>query len=196
MKQGKLRIFASLKEFMSLFFTTFGRMMTLRKVPREEKLSPQFRATLMLVVSHVNRCAYCSYLHARRALEQGISQEEIDALIQNIGRPIDPAEAPGILFAQHVAETKGNVSADSLKKIEETYGHYQALQIRAFTQSVLFGNLCCNTVLSFEQGLLTREEKKGRRLAYMFSLPIARGILKKSGERKTHSRKRDGTDRH
>lgn len=194
MKQGRLRIFASFGEFIFLFFKTFGRMTALRNVPRKEKISPRFRTMLMLAVSQVNQCAYCSYLHARRALEEGIAQEEITAIVENVGRRVDRSEAAGVLFAQQMAETKGNPSAVSCKTLERCYGTYQALQIRAFTQSVLFGNLCCNTVVSFREGLLTREEKKGRRLAYVFSLPIANSILKKSGMKEIHPHVGPGTD--
>jgi len=155
--------------------------MGLRKIPQKEKISPQFREKIMLAVSAVNSCTYCSYLHARVALEQGISHKEIDDIIENDMEHFTPFEVPGILFAQHFSETKGNVSKDALKKLVESYGEYKALQIQAFIQSVFFGNLCCNTVVSFKKGLLTQEEKKGLRLTYLFSLPIARMIRKKSG---------------
>ncbi|MBN2352437.1 MAG: carboxymuconolactone decarboxylase family protein [Spirochaetales bacterium] len=193
MKQGRLRIFASFGEFLFLFFTTFGRMTTLRKIPRGETISPRFRTMLMLAVSQVNQCAYCSYLHARRGLEEGIAQEEIAAIVENVGRRVDRSESAGVLFAQHMAETRGNPSAVSCKTLERCYGAFKALQIRAFTQSVLFGNLCCNTVVSFQEGLLTPEEKKGRRLAYAFSLPIANIILKKSGMKEIHPHAGRGT---
>jgi AhpD family alkylhydroperoxidase len=180
-QKEKLRTFSSLREYFSLFFTTFKRMMKLRKIPESERLSPQFREKLMIAVSAVNKCAYCSFLHTRIALEQGIPQKEINDIIKNDIKHFSSEELPGILFAQHFAETKGDVSKEALMNLTRTYGENKTWQIRAFLQSVLFGNLCCNTFLSFNKGFIGAEEKKRLRLVYIFSFPVARMIFKRSG---------------
>jgi AhpD family alkylhydroperoxidase len=181
MQKDRLRTFNSLKEFFSLFFTTFKRMMKLRKISQSEKISSQFREKLMVAVSGVNKCAYCSYLHTRMALEQGISREEINDILKNDIKDFSGDELPGILFAQHFAETKGKVSEDTVKKLIQTYGDDKTRQIQAFLQSVLFGNLCCNTYVAFKKGHLTPEERKRLWMTYVFSRPVAKMILKRSG---------------
>ena len=181
MHKGKLRTFNSLKEYFTLFYLTFKRMMGLRKISHEKEISPQFREKLMVAVSSVNKCAYCSFLHTRTALEQGIPQNEIDDILKNDIKQFSKKDLPGILFAQHFSETKGNVSESALKNVIQTYGEAKTMQMQAFLQSVLFGNLCCNTYVSFKKKLLTLEEKKHLSLVYLFSFPVARMIYKKSG---------------
>lgn len=181
MVKETLRTFDSPGEYFSLFRMTFSRMRGLRKIPQEQKISPQFREKLMVAVSAVNQCAYCSYLHTRTALEQGISREEIDTIFKNDVSQFSEEDLPGILFAQHFAETKGNVSEEALKNIEEKYGTITTGQMLAFLQTVLFGNLCCNTYVSFKTNLLTRERRNRLRLVYLLSIPVARMIYRKSG---------------
>jgi len=167
--------------YFTLFNMTFKRMMKLRKIPYEQKISPQFREKLMVAVSSVNKCAYCSYLHTKTALEQGISQNEIDGILKNDIKQFSKEDLPGILFAQHFSETKGNVSESALNNVIQIYGETKTWQMRAFLQSVLFGNLCCNTYISFKKKILTQDEKKHLRLVYIFSFPVARMIYNKSG---------------
>lgn len=181
MGKETLRTFDSLREYFSLFRVTFARMRDLRKISQEEKITPQFREKLMVASSAVNQCAYCSYLHSRTALEQGISQEEIDTIFKNDVSQFSEEDLPGILFAQHFAETKGKVSEDALQNIEEKYGTILTRQMQAFLQTVLFGNLCCNIYVSFKKNLLTKERKNRLRLVYFLSIPVARMIYKKSG---------------
>lgn len=45
-----------------------------------DRLDPAFRERLMLVVTEVNGCRYCSYVHAREALAAGIPPEQIEDL--------------------------------------------------------------------------------------------------------------------
>ncbi|MBN2444246.1 MAG: carboxymuconolactone decarboxylase family protein, partial [Spirochaetales bacterium] len=168
-------------EYFSLFCLTFKRMMKLRKISESDRLSHQFREKLMVAVSAVNKCAYCSYLHTRLALENGISREEIENIMKNDVTHFSKEELPGILFAQHFAETKSHVSRDALENLISTYGENKVLQIQAFLQSVLFGNLCCNTYVSFKKGHYKKEDKKKHRLLYLFVFPVARMIFKRSG---------------
>jgi len=40
-------------------------------------ISPSFRERLMLVVTEVHDCRYCSYFHSRHALAGGVSEAEL-----------------------------------------------------------------------------------------------------------------------
>ncbi|MGC9356727.1 MAG: SDR family NAD(P)-dependent oxidoreductase, partial [Anaerolineae bacterium] len=64
-----------------------------------------FRERLMLAVTEVNGCRYCAQYHARLALESGLSQEEIDALMCGTLEDCPSDEAVGLFYAQHWADT-------------------------------------------------------------------------------------------
>ena len=53
----------------------------LREINDEGLISPDFRERLMLAVTAVNGCRYCSYAHTRAALKGGLSREEISGLL-------------------------------------------------------------------------------------------------------------------
>ena len=53
-----------------------ARRKEIRILMGEEVLSPAFRERLMLAVTAVYGCRYCSFAHAREAISKGVSQEE------------------------------------------------------------------------------------------------------------------------
>jgi len=71
-----------------------------------ELISPAFRERLMMVVTEVNGCRYCSYYHAREALKSGISAAELAALLAGqIPAGAPAGEHVALTYAQHGAET-------------------------------------------------------------------------------------------
>ena len=60
-----------------------------------ELIPAAFRERLMMVVTEVNGCRYCSYFHARAALAAGVSQEELRSLLGG-NLPPDLAAIPAI----------------------------------------------------------------------------------------------------
>jgi len=68
---------------------------------RRGEPSPQFIERVMLAVTEVNGCAACSYAHARMALREGLSPEEIVGFLSGDSGFTAEHEAYGILFAQH-----------------------------------------------------------------------------------------------
>jgi AhpD family alkylhydroperoxidase len=117
----------------------------LREAMRENGLDPAFRERLMLVVTGVNGCRYCSYAHAREALSQGINQKEIDALGEGMFEGSPSAEIPALLYAQHWAEMDGNPEPGVREQIRQRYGKRILEQIEIALRMIRMGNLLGNT---------------------------------------------------
>jgi AhpD family alkylhydroperoxidase len=108
-------------------------------------ITPKFRERIMLAVTSVNRCRYCSYAHGREALSKGIAQEEINELAKGMfaGCPAD--EIPALLYAQHWAETNGRPDEEIRKQVMTTYGSEKLNMMELAMQLIRSGNLLGNT---------------------------------------------------
>ena len=72
--------------FLEDFLTDRG----LERPRKRVKLDKDFFERIMLAVTQVNGCPYCSYFHAQMALRSGMSNEEIKKLLQ--GEFVDAPE--------------------------------------------------------------------------------------------------------
>ena len=99
-----------------------------------------FRERIMLAVTEVNGCRYCSFFHTRQALLAGISKTEIKELISGeiAGAPIEQQLA--LQFAQHYAETAGQPLRQAVERLVETYGENQTRGIIANIRMIMIGN--------------------------------------------------------
>jgi AhpD family alkylhydroperoxidase len=111
----------------------------------DRSISPSFSERIMLAVTAVNDCRYCSYGHAKRALKCGVTPEEIELLLSGDVGHVPAAEAPAILFAQHYAESGGNPDPDAVLTLTETYGKRTAEGILFRIRMITLGNLMGNT---------------------------------------------------
>ncbi len=89
------RIYRTPAAFLADFRYMIERRASIRRAMRE-LISPAFRERLMLAVTEVNGCRYCSYYHAREALKSGISGAELAALLAGQIPPDAPASRPMI----------------------------------------------------------------------------------------------------
>jgi len=179
----RLRRLSGTREYFRLFATVSRTMPSLRKIPREERVSPQLSERIMLTVCGVNQCAHCSYLHARTALEKGVPEGEIRELLagQVSGSAAD--DLPALLFAQHYADTAGSVSVEAKARVIDRYGEAMVQSMEAYLLSVYFGNLCCNTVQYFEHGGLDGRERMKTYGAYLLAKPVSWFIVKNASSR-------------
>ena len=93
------------------------------KLNRPAKLvSPLFQERIMLAVTEVNGCEACSFAHTRVALEEGMTAEEINALLSGDTGNIPEAEIIGVMFAQHYADQKGKFSEEAWQRLVDEYG--------------------------------------------------------------------------
>ncbi|OIO96277.1 MAG: hypothetical protein AUK03_04240 [Anaerolineae bacterium CG2_30_64_16] len=127
-------------------FSYISQHRTLVRRAMRELISHAFRERLMLVVTEVNGCRYCSYYHAREALKSGISSAELAALLAGQ----IPADAPAgehvaLAYAQHWAETDAHPDPEAVQKLIETYGEEKAAAIDLILRMIRVGNLLGNT---------------------------------------------------
>ena len=104
-----------------------------------------FRERLMLVVTEVNGCRYCSYAHARKALSEGIAEEEVQALAQGVLADSPKEEMPALLYAQHWAEADGRPDPLARERVLELYGEKKVCAIELILRMIRMGNLLGNT---------------------------------------------------
>lgn len=117
---------------------------------RQKRITPAFAEKLRLAATSVNKCVYCSYGHTILAMRAGLNREEIDHLLNGeIDKSIEEHEAPGLLFAQHFAETGGRPESRMLYQLYTLYGPQQAKDILTYLQEIQFGNLSGNTFEAF-----------------------------------------------
>jgi len=141
-----------------------------------ERVARPFAEKIMLAVTAVNDCVYCSRGHTKLALISGVEQSEIDQLLaQDIGQSVDEYEATGLAFAQHYAESERNPDPAALAALEEKYGEKIARDIVLYARLISTGNLIGNTL----DGFLARFKGEGRddgnlffELVFVLVLPL------------------------
>jgi AhpD family alkylhydroperoxidase len=146
MRKFRRRFYRNLYEVLTDLRAVVSLRETLRSAMRGEALGTAFRERLMLVVTGVNGCRYCSYVHAREALAEGISRDEIVALGESMFDGSPPEEVPALLYAQHWAETDGQPDPAIRERVGQQYGSDVLERIEAVLQVIRMGNLMGNTM--------------------------------------------------
>jgi len=144
-KKFNRRIYHSLSEPVVDLRAIVSRRKEIRSLMRGNTIDPAFRERLMLVVTEVNGCRYCSYAHARQALAVGISQEEIATLGQGMFAGSPPEEVPALLYAQHWAEANGEPDPAPREQVVAQYGEQVTGAIELTLRMIRMGNLLGNT---------------------------------------------------
>ena len=136
----------------------------------ESRASSAFLERIMLAVTAVNGCRYCSWVHVRAALKTGTSKKDALAMLGQRFDHVDGKELVALLFAQHHAETRGNVERENLKALVRARGVVQASRILLAIAAITIGNLAGNTIDAFESRLRGRPPARGSRMleAIMF----------------------------
>jgi AhpD family alkylhydroperoxidase len=131
-------------EFVEDFRFIWEQRSMVRRTLRE-LIPAAFRERLMLVVTEVNGCRYCSYMHARLALSAGATQEELRQMLSGT----IPAETPqdellALTYAQHWAESDARPDPEASQKLLENYGAQKAEAIHIVLHMIRMGNLLGN----------------------------------------------------
>jgi AhpD family alkylhydroperoxidase len=100
---------------------------------------------IMLAVTQVNGCRYCSYAHARMALQAGVSEPELRDLLMGEFSHIPAHELVAVLFAQHYAEQHDRYDAAAWQRLQDAYGAEVASDILTHIRMITFANLYGNT---------------------------------------------------
>lgn len=112
---------------------------------RRELLPPAFRERLMLAVTAVNQCRYCSWIHTREALKSGLSAEEIKSLLSGNLEDCPEEESLALLYAQHWAEANAKPDREWVDRLVEAYGTQKAQAIDLVLRMIRVGNLTSNS---------------------------------------------------
>jgi AhpD family alkylhydroperoxidase len=108
-------------------------------------VAPAFRERLMMAVTAVNACRYCSYFHAREALAVGIAPEEASRLLSGVIDNTHLEEATALLYAQHWAETDAQPDPGARQRLIDAYGEQTTADIELILRMIRWGNLMGNT---------------------------------------------------
>ena len=96
---------------------------------------------IMLAVTEVNGCPACSWAHTRMALREGMSGEEISALLSGDGEVVPPGEATGVVFAQHYADSRAHPDRAAHDALVREYGPERARTVLAAAHVMHVGNM-------------------------------------------------------
>ena len=141
----KKRTFKNPKEFFSDLWFPIKNRKRLREVTNKGLISPAFRERLMLAVTAVEGCRYCSYFHAKQALKSGLIPEEISQLLSGDVNNCPEDEAVAVIYAQHWAESEAHPDPEATLKLEQTYSAEKVESIHLMLRMIQLGNLLGNS---------------------------------------------------
>ena len=141
----KKRTYKNLKELIKDLWFPIRNRKLLKEAMNEGSISSAFRERLMLAVTAVNGCRYCSYFHARQALKSGISSGEIRQLLSGDVDNCPEDEAVALIYAQHWAESDAHPAPEAVSMMHQTYGIERAEAIHLMLRMIRLGNLLGNS---------------------------------------------------
>lgn len=149
MQQFSKKIFG-FKAYLNYQMEILKDLPSLLSAKRAGRISRAFEEKLMLAVTAVNGCQYCSWYHTRAALRHGVEHREIERIMDmDPGATFYGYESVGILYAQHYAESNRNPDREATERLYETYGRVSADDILSYLRLIYFGNLMGNTFSAF-----------------------------------------------
>ena len=146
MKKFNRRTYPSLMKLLSDVSKIFSERKKIQQLMGGELIDKPFRERLMLAVTSVNQCLYCSYVHSELAFKEGISIEEIGELCDGYLDKCPQEELPALLYAQHWAESEGRPQPEIRQHILDTYGEEKADAIELSIRMIHTANLLGNTL--------------------------------------------------
>ena len=139
------RTYRNPREFLSDMNFILKESGHIRDLMRQKTLSGAFRERLMLAVTSVYGCRYCSWAHSREALKNGVNQTEIVRLLQGSVDGCPAEEAVAVLYAQHWADSDTKPDREAISRLVKTYGLEKAEAINLALRMIRVGNLTGNT---------------------------------------------------
>jgi len=140
------RTYTSFSQFVQDIRFLMANRKSIRRITHEKTLSGTFRERLMLAVTQVNDCRHCSRVHSKAALMEGLSGDEIRAILGGTFDGCPVGEIPAMLYAEHWAETEGRPDNDAREKLIQTYGRDTVADIDIVLRLIRTGNYSGNTL--------------------------------------------------
>jgi AhpD family alkylhydroperoxidase len=141
----KKRTYKNLKDVFSDLWFPIRNRSQLKEITRKKLISPAFQERLMLAVTAVHGCRYCSYFHTKQALKSGITAEEISNLLSGDVANCPQDEAVAVIYAQHWAESDAHPDPKAVKRLQQTYGREKTEAIHLMLRMIRMGNLLGNS---------------------------------------------------
>ncbi len=130
----------SVPESYWIFYNGIRTMKYMYNSKRNKELSSKFIERIMLAVTEVNHCGLCSHAHTRKALESGMSCEEIRKILAGSIDDVPDDEVAAVTFAKYYADTRGHPTTKSWQHIVEIYGISKARGILGSIRTIMIGN--------------------------------------------------------
>jgi AhpD family alkylhydroperoxidase len=111
-----------------------------RALPKGQRISSQFAERIMMAVTEVNGCRYCSWFHVRVSLKAGLKKEEIKRVLDGDFREAPQEELAALYFAQHYADSAGKPNPESARCLADAYGDKKSKAIMAYIRAIMVGN--------------------------------------------------------
>lgn len=108
--------------------------------------SPALREKVMLAVTAVNDCRYCSWVHTGLALQNGVDLNELEHVLDagTFGM-LDEREAVAILYGKHFADSQREPGADAERALARAWNENERAEIMAYIHAIYFANLAGNS---------------------------------------------------
>ncbi|RLM56707.1 carboxymuconolactone decarboxylase family protein [Halobellus sp. Atlit-31R] len=133
------------------------------RAKRADRVSDQFAEKIMLAVTAVNECQYCTRYHTDLAESTGVDEETIDRILESdIDGAVADAERTALLFAQAYAEADEDPDPEAVAELRTEYGPETAADVTAFVRAIYFGNLLGNSYDALKFGA-RQYARRGRR---------------------------------
>jgi AhpD family alkylhydroperoxidase len=106
----------------------------------KDRVSKQFMERIMLAVTEVNGCRYCSYFHTQVSLKAGLKKEEISRTLEGDFKDAPQIELAALYFTQHYAESRGKPNPEAAQCLLDAYGLKKSRAIVAYIRAIMIGN--------------------------------------------------------
>ena len=149
MKNQEKRIYSA-KSFASDALSTGKNLTGLIGAMVSGRIDGAFRERMMLAVTGVNQCRYCTLVHSAVARLNKVDQAQIGKILAgNADSDVEPDQQTAIEFALHYAQTKKTPDPEMVVKLYKQYGKQKADDIVTLLDAIYFSNLTGNTFDAF-----------------------------------------------
>lgn len=151
---------------------------TLVKALAQPSTSPALREKVMLAVTSVNDCRYCSWVHTGLALENGVDLNELQHILdsESFGT-LTEKEAIAILFGKHFADSGRQPSPEAERALQSVWSDTERAEIMAYIHAIYFANLSGNSADAWIARLRGRRVENGHPFAEAIAAVVSAPIL-------------------
>lgn len=163
------------RDFYRFLRDMLASMGDMRKGRKDNRVSEEFGERIMLAVTEVNGCRYCSYFHTQASLKAGLEEAEIRDTLSGDFSQAPAEEIPALLFAQHYAESGGKPEPELVQQLRDNYGEAKARAIIGNIRAIMIGNAWGNAFDSLRfrlKGQPNREMSLGKELAVILGVVL------------------------